>query len=295
MRMDRLVGRIMGRLDDETVLMIMSDHGFKSFRRGVNLNVWLRDRGYLVVRDDAEGKDMLQAVDWSRTQAYAVGFGGLYLNMVGREAHGIVNPGEEEETLKREITEALLDASRRFGRRSEAGQTSVRSKRSLPRPVREGGPGFDRGFPTRLPCGLGGGDRRHGRPGLRRQRASLERRPQHEPCRCPGRVLRQSAHRQGFSAHRRHCTDGFGPFRRGDPGVHRRSRPDAGSVPYELLRPDDYVGWRLLYEVVIERIALCCSAPRSSLLHRRYTPRRSSSWGSTEWTLAFWTATCRKG
>jgi predicted AlkP superfamily phosphohydrolase/phosphomutase len=107
-RMDGLVGRILDGLDEDTVLMVMSDHGFKPFRRGVNLNAWLRDKGYLAVRDDAESEDMLQAVDWSRTKAYAVGFGGLYLNLSGREAHGIVSPGAEEEALKREIAEGLL-------------------------------------------------------------------------------------------------------------------------------------------------------------------------------------------
>lgn len=108
-RMDRLVGRVLETLDEDTVLMIMSDHGFKPFRRGVNLNAWLRDQGYLAVRDGAETEDMLQAVDWARTKAYAVGFGGLYLNLSGREARGIVSPGEEEEALKREITRGLLE------------------------------------------------------------------------------------------------------------------------------------------------------------------------------------------
>jgi predicted AlkP superfamily phosphohydrolase/phosphomutase len=107
-RMDHLVGRIMDALDNETVLMVMSDHGFKPFRRGVNLNAWLRENGFLTVREDARSADMLQAVDWSRTKAYAVGFGGLYLNLAGREAHGTVRPGEEEEALKGEITEKLL-------------------------------------------------------------------------------------------------------------------------------------------------------------------------------------------
>ena len=107
-RMDDLVGRIRERLDDETVLMVMSDHGFKPFRRGVNLNAWLRDNGYLTVRNGNGDADMLQAVDWAKTRAYAVGFGGIYLNLKGREAQGVVAPGEEEEALKREITQKLL-------------------------------------------------------------------------------------------------------------------------------------------------------------------------------------------
>jgi len=108
-RMDDLVGRTMEALDDETVLMVMSDHGFKPFRRGVNLNTWLKENGYLAVKKEQEATDMLQAVDWSGTRAYAVGFGGIYLNLSGREAHGIVMPGEEEHSLKSELTEKLLE------------------------------------------------------------------------------------------------------------------------------------------------------------------------------------------
>jgi predicted AlkP superfamily phosphohydrolase/phosphomutase len=133
-RMDRLVGRILEDLDEDTVLMVMSDHGFKPFRRGVNLNVWLRDKGYLAAREDAESDDMLQAVDWARTRAYALGFGGLYLNLSGREAQGIVSPGEEEEALKREITEALLEL------RDESGDGEAPVKRVYDRSEAYRGP-----------------------------------------------------------------------------------------------------------------------------------------------------------
>jgi len=105
--MDTLLGRVMGRLDDGTVLMVLSDHGCRSFLRGVNLNAWLRERGYLNAREGMEDADMLQGVDWSRTRAYAVGFGGIYLNLRGRESAGIVEPGEEAEKLKREIAGEL--------------------------------------------------------------------------------------------------------------------------------------------------------------------------------------------
>lgn len=82
--MDRVVGRTLEYADDETAVFVLSDHGFCSFRRGVNLNAWLLENGYLVVRDDA--------IDWSATRAYALGLGGLYLNLCGREAHGVVDP-----------------------------------------------------------------------------------------------------------------------------------------------------------------------------------------------------------
>jgi predicted AlkP superfamily phosphohydrolase/phosphomutase len=102
-RMDALVGRTLNIVDDGTVLMVMSDHGFKPFKRGVNLNTWLWKNGYLALKGERTGADMFQDVDWSKTRAYAVGFGGIYLNMKGREAHGTVEPGESAERLKAEI------------------------------------------------------------------------------------------------------------------------------------------------------------------------------------------------
>lgn len=106
--MDRLVGRTLAALDDDSLLFVMSDHGFKSFRRGVNLNAWLWQNGLLAMKEGASPQtDMLQAVDWSHTKAYAVGFGGIYLNLKGREARGIVEPGEESESVRARIIEGL--------------------------------------------------------------------------------------------------------------------------------------------------------------------------------------------
>jgi len=107
-KMDDLVGRTMDTLPEDSVLMVMSDHGFKPFRRGVNLNSWLWREGYLVLKEDApSGSQWYQDVDWSKTKAYAVGLGGIYLNLRGRRARGIVVPGEEEEQLRAEIAEKL--------------------------------------------------------------------------------------------------------------------------------------------------------------------------------------------
>src|SRR5262249_16117446 len=83
-------------------LMVLSDHGFKPFRRAVELNRWLQQNGYLTENPLAKTPDLLQRIDWSKTQAYAVGFGGIYLNLAGREAHGIVSK-EDAGRLKREI------------------------------------------------------------------------------------------------------------------------------------------------------------------------------------------------
>jgi predicted AlkP superfamily phosphohydrolase/phosphomutase len=107
-KMDDLIGRVRERLPKDTVLMVMSDHGFKPFRRGVNTNTWLYRNGYLVLKgDEPTGAEWYQDVDWSRTRAYAVGLGGIYLNVRGRRAQGIVEPGEDEVRLRKEIRERL--------------------------------------------------------------------------------------------------------------------------------------------------------------------------------------------
>ena len=105
---DSLLGRVLDRLNDDDALFVLSDHGFTSFRRGVNLNAWLLQEGYLHLKEDADGtSEWLQDVDWSRTSVYAVGLVGIFLNIKGREEHGIVAPGEEVEKLKMELQQKL--------------------------------------------------------------------------------------------------------------------------------------------------------------------------------------------
>lgn len=106
-RADALVGRALAYVDDGTVLFVLSDHGFASFRRGVNLNTWLHRNGYLVLEDGAtESAPYFQGVDWSRTRAYALGLSGMYLNLKGRESAGIVEPADAP-ALKAELIAAL--------------------------------------------------------------------------------------------------------------------------------------------------------------------------------------------
>jgi len=95
-KMDGLVGRTMRAIGPDTVLFVMSDHGFKTFRRCVDLNAWLRDNGYLALKDGARTtkNSYLRDIDWSKTRAFAVGLAGIFLNVKGREASGTVEPGE---------------------------------------------------------------------------------------------------------------------------------------------------------------------------------------------------------
>jgi predicted AlkP superfamily phosphohydrolase/phosphomutase len=102
--MDRVLGRTLEYVDSSTALYVLSDHGFTSFRRGVNLNAWLLREGYLVLQ--GEPGDYFEGIDWSRTRAYTFGLGGLYLNLRGREAQGIVGT-DEAAGLRREIASEL--------------------------------------------------------------------------------------------------------------------------------------------------------------------------------------------
>jgi len=107
-KMDELVGKVWEKLDKKDVLIIMSDHGIKSFRRGVNMNSWLYMNGYLGLKNGKrESEEWFKDVDWEKTKAYGLGLGGIYLNMKDRESKGVVSPGEEANTLKKEIISQL--------------------------------------------------------------------------------------------------------------------------------------------------------------------------------------------
>jgi predicted AlkP superfamily phosphohydrolase/phosphomutase len=104
---DALVGRVLDKLQDGDLLFVISDHGFTSFRRGVNLNRWLLDNGYLHLKDGTDGStEWLRDVDWSRTRAYSLGLTGMFLNIKGRESEGIVEPADAP-ALRAEIIERM--------------------------------------------------------------------------------------------------------------------------------------------------------------------------------------------
>jgi len=114
---DDLVAEVRKKLNPKRDrLMIISDHGFCQFKRGVNLNAWLRDHGYLVLKEDAPvdeesgkktSRDWLQDVDWSKTKAFSLGLTGMFINRTARERDGIVAEGEELQNLKAEIVGKL--------------------------------------------------------------------------------------------------------------------------------------------------------------------------------------------
>ena len=107
-RVDRELGRVFAKARGATV-MVISDHGFSRFDRAVNVNTWLYNEGFLALdRPENLGEgEMFAHVDWSRTQAYALGLNGIYLNLAGREKNGIVKPGAEADEVVETIARRL--------------------------------------------------------------------------------------------------------------------------------------------------------------------------------------------
>lgn len=117
-RCDDFVGEVVSRLEPGTPVLIVSDHGFHSFRQSVNLNTWLVQQGFMTLQGQAPGEKKLQDlfgggtfwenVDWSRTKAYAMGLGQIYINLKGREGHGIVAPGADSKAVQDDLAARLL-------------------------------------------------------------------------------------------------------------------------------------------------------------------------------------------
>ena len=108
--LDAIVGDTLNRLGQDDLLVVMSDHGFTSWRRAFHLNSWLRDNGYIALLDPLRSDDpgFFGNVDWPRTRAYAMGLNGLYINLKGREMSGAVD-GKDRDALLSEISRKLLE------------------------------------------------------------------------------------------------------------------------------------------------------------------------------------------
>jgi len=115
--MDEIVGEAMEKIDAHTHLIVLSDHGFATWRRAINYNTWLAQNGFMTLTGEGEERDLEALfdrgsfwpnVDWSRTKAFALGLGYIYINVLGREPQGTVLPGEEYDRVCREIADGLL-------------------------------------------------------------------------------------------------------------------------------------------------------------------------------------------
>ena len=127
--LDAVVGQTLDRLEaeaalggdgeEEPLLVVMSDHGFASWRRAFHLNGWLLEKGYLAAKsmDPYADPGFLSNIDWGRTRAYGIGFSGLYVNLRGRERDGIVPAAERLELIEELRTELLAVVDPETGER----------------------------------------------------------------------------------------------------------------------------------------------------------------------------------
>ena len=185
-RADDLVGRIEAKLPPGTAYFVMSDHGFHSFRRGVNINTWLVQNGYMVFHGQEGQKKGLadlfgrgkfwEGVDWTKTKAYAVGLGQIYFNLRGREGQGIVSAGAEYTALQNEIAAKLVEL--KDPDTGEAVMRAVYKRDDIYKgEYLQGAPGPADRLQRRVPRGLAGHagpDPAHGRG---EQQPQVERRP----------------------------------------------------------------------------------------------------------------------
>jgi predicted AlkP superfamily phosphohydrolase/phosphomutase len=127
--MDDLVGRTMAKCRrEDNLLMVISDHGFNGFRRGLDLNRWLEENGYLKLHEGRRNEEFLAGVDWTQTRAFALGLSGMFINLKGKFAHGIVDPGTEAEKLRDEIAARLTELTDPQTGKSAIKRTYVTSK-----------------------------------------------------------------------------------------------------------------------------------------------------------------------
>lgn len=113
--LDQELGRILADVDENTTVMVVSDHGAKRMDGGICVNEWLRKHGYLTLKTEPQGVTPWTAdlVDWEKTKVWGEGgyYARIFMNVKGREAHGAVTP-EDYEKVRDELKvqlEAIVD------------------------------------------------------------------------------------------------------------------------------------------------------------------------------------------
>lgn len=110
--LDERIGDLIKRCDDDTIVVIASDHGSKAMKGAFCINEWLIQEGYLTLESEPEGiVDIEKAqIDWSKTKAWAWGgyYARIFFNLTGREALGVVEK-EDIDSLSREIKSKLMN------------------------------------------------------------------------------------------------------------------------------------------------------------------------------------------
>jgi predicted AlkP superfamily phosphohydrolase/phosphomutase len=150
-QIDQVLGEVLPKLDEDTTLLVLSDHGFAPYYRSFNLNTWLLQNSYIKLKPNAgaDSSEPLAGVDWSQTRAYGLGLNGLYINLLGRERNGIVHSGTEADALIKELKEKLLAVSDPQSGKRAITRVDV-AKEVYQGPYSQSGPdllvGYNRGY-----------------------------------------------------------------------------------------------------------------------------------------------------
>jgi predicted AlkP superfamily phosphohydrolase/phosphomutase len=121
-RLDEHVGRLLKLVDDDTIVVAVSDHGVKGMRGAFCVNEWLIREGYLALKERPRSVVELEkaAVDWGRTKAWAWGgyYARVFLNVKGREPQGLIELSEFERERDK-LAERLKTITDPSGRRMD--------------------------------------------------------------------------------------------------------------------------------------------------------------------------------
>lgn len=140
---DRYLGEFLHLLDEDWTILIVSDHGQVSHKHevpflcdagGVNVRD-MQKLGYTILKTDENGNE-LPEIDWSKTTAVALGELQIYINLKGRDPHGIVDPKEKYELEEQIITDLYNLKDSETGKRVVA--LALRNKDAVL--LGEGGP-----------------------------------------------------------------------------------------------------------------------------------------------------------
>ena len=113
--LDTELGKTLASVDEDTTIMVVSDHGAKRMDGGICVNEWLRKHGYLTLKTEPQGITPWTAdlVDWKKTTAWGEGgyYARIFINVEGREPHGIVS-AQDYDSVRDELRvqlEAIVD------------------------------------------------------------------------------------------------------------------------------------------------------------------------------------------
>jgi len=97
---DRAIGEIQRKVDPDSELILLSDHGFCLLKKEVNMNFWLKEKGWL--KFDPMSTKAAKDIP-SDSWAYSLIPGRIYLNPRKRKDTGKV----ESETFERDVMDSL--------------------------------------------------------------------------------------------------------------------------------------------------------------------------------------------